>query len=338
MDIKESILRFAQAKRAILSRDVAGHFGVSRQYASKILNNLVKQGLLMKRGSTRASLYVSPAHVDSLRGTVHVKLKNKSLKEHEILEAIDRNQSFGLVLRENVRSIFAYAFCEMLNNAIEHSRSSTIEIDVDKNQDLIFRVNDVGVGVFFNVMKKRRLQSELEAIQDLLKGKMTTQPRFHSGEGIFFTSKIADVFSLESHKHKLTIDNRIHDVFVEEVKHRKKGTKVRFQIGLKSKKHLSAVFKEYQTDPSEYAFDKTKVQIRLYTLGILHVSRSQARRVLAGLEKFKLVILDFDKVPAIGQAFADEIFRVFQNAHPSIEIRPTNMNEPVRFMVGRVGK
>jgi UTP-glucose-1-phosphate uridylyltransferase len=60
--------------------------------------------------------------------------------------------------------------------------------------------------------------------------------------------------------------------------------------------------------------------------------------VLTGLEKFKSIILDFDKVPTVGQAFADEIFRVFQQRYRNIKITPINMIEPVKFMVDRVEK
>ncbi len=187
-------------------------------------------------------------------------------------------------------------------------------------------------------MKKRNLKNEIEAIQDLLKGKTTTQPQAHSGEGIFFTSKVADIFSLESFGQKLTINNLLKDIFIEDVKPSKRGTKVFFQLACDSQKHLNDIFREYQTDPTEHAFDKTEIQIKLYTLGTVHVSRSQARRVLAGLDKFRSIILDFDQVPTIGQAFADEIFRVFKNKHPDIQVTPINMNETVRFWVDRVGK
>lgn len=68
------------------------------------------------------------------------------------------------------------------------------------------------------------------------------------------------------------------------------------------------------------------------------VARSQARSLLLGLEKFKTIILDFDKVPIVGQAFADEIFRIFQNKYPKITITSINMNDAVEFMIRRVGK
>lgn len=71
-------------------------------------------------------------------------------------------------------------------------------------------------------------------------------------------------------------------------------------------------------------------------MGTVYMSRSQACCVLAGFEKFKKIIFDFDRVPSIGQAFADEIFRVFQSRYPHISIEPINMNDAVKFMVGRV--
>ena len=59
---------------------------------------------------------------------------------------------------------------------------------------------------------------------------------------------------------------------------------------------------------------------------------------MTGLEKFKHIILNFDNVSTIGQAFADEIFRVFQQKHPEIKITTTNMNEAVKYMIDRVDK
>jgi hypothetical protein len=97
------------------------------------------------------------------------------------------------------------------------------------------------------------------------------------------------------------------------------------------------VFLKYTNliDEGEFGFDKTEIRIKLYTIGGVHISRSQARRVLAGLEKFKIIVFDFDKVPTVGQAFADEVFRVFQNKYPDIKLEAENMSEGVKFMVER---
>ena len=68
------------------------------------------------------------------------------------------------------------------------------------------------------------------------------------------------------------------------------------------------------------------------------ISRSIARRILSNIEKFKVIFLDFNRVKTIGQAFSDEIFRVFENKHKEITILPINVNEKVKFMIKRVDK
>ncbi|MEW8623545.1 MAG: STAS-like domain-containing protein, partial [Candidatus Thiodiazotropha endolucinida] len=65
------------------------------------------------------------------------------------------------------------------------------------------------------------------------------------------------------------------------------------------------------------------------------VSRSQAKRLLARIERFQYVIFDFEGVSAIGQAFADEIFRVYAQNHSDIVLLPDNMVPNVEKMVKR---
>jgi hypothetical protein len=63
------------------------------------------------------------------------------------------------------------------------------------------------------------------------------------------------------------------------------------------------------------------------------ISRSQAKRVLARVELFKCVVFNFEGVPTIGQAFADEIFRVFVNAHPELEVFAIKASSEVKRMI-----
>lgn len=342
--LESFILQLASERNSIKTREIVASYGkkISRQYVSFIIKKLVRENKLFKSGSRRDAFYVAAGKDLSFYeklSRVTFRFKNENLEEHIILNDITQKALFFDSLKENLKSIFNYTFSEMLNNAIEHSQSKTIEIEVSKNEkNLSFIINDFGIGVFRNIMQKKNLNSELEAIQDLLKGKTTTQPQAHSGEGIFFTSKLADTFTLESFEYSLAIDNRLPDIFIGKLEKPKKGTRVIFSIGLNSKRHTVDIFKNYQTNQDTMAFDKTDIKIKLYTLGTVHISRSQARRVLSGLEKFKLVILDFDKVPMIGQGFADEIFRVFKIKHPEIKIQPVNMNDAVKFMIERVEK
>jgi hypothetical protein len=83
-------------------------------------------------------------------------------------------------------------------------------------------------------------------------------------------------------------------------------------------------------------FDKTHFVVQLSMLGDeRYVSRSQARRLVMGLEKFKHVVLDFKGISTVGQGFVDEVFRVFQSKYPKIKIEYTNANDNVRFMIER---
>lgn len=66
------------------------------------------------------------------------------------------------------------------------------------------------------------------------------------------------------------------------------------------------------------------------------ISRSQAKRLLLRLDGFKMVILDFKGVESIGQEFADQIFRVFAQTHPGMEVVPINTSKDVQQMINAV--
>ena len=339
---KDQILKIAKNKGALYSRDVVGKFKVSRQYANLLISALVEEHKLIKLGSTRKAFYVLPEYARTHQEIFPLRyakvFRNEGLEEHRVLNQIEQTFPTLKNLPENVRSIFTYAFSEMLNNAIEHSKSVRIGVEVSiPKKTLSFTIQDSGIGVFRNVMKQRGLKSETEAIQDILKGKTTTMPKSHSGEGIFFTSKAGDVFILDSFGYQLIVNNEMPDVFVKTVKKIKRGTRVLFKLSITSDRHLNEVFKKYTNlaGKNDYGFDKTEIRVKLYTIGGVHISRSQARRVLASLEKFKIIVFDFDKVPTVGQAFADEVFRVFHHTHPHIKLEAENMSEGVTFMVER---
>lgn len=340
MDIREEILRTAKAKKAFKTANVVDDLKgkVTRAWVSAVISELVKKGVLVKFGSTSGATYALPENATELGNSISKHLPRKDLKEHEVLDNINHQAPFLTQLDENVRSIFDYAFSEILNNAIEHSESNFVDIKVGTDEKTLwFEISDNGIGVFKNVMGKRGLANEFEAMQDLLKGKATTDPHAHSGEGIFFTSKAADIFVLDSFGYSLRVDNNIPDVFFEQTTSRK-GTKASFSVSKKTNRRLTQIFSQYETNHEDPDFDKTEIQVRLYKVGTIYVSRSQARRIFTGLEKFKHIILNFDNVSTIGQAFADEIFRVFQQKYPEIKITTTNMNEAIKYMIDRADK
>ncbi len=226
MNIAETILTVANKKKQFKTADILSALAhrVSRQTVALEIGKLVKAGKLLKGGSTRGAFYFLPQNLKNNGEQIKKKMLNKNLEEHRVFVELRDKSTAIKNLPENVFSIVQYGFDEMLNNAIEHSTSKNIEVQINKNMENIsFIIRDFGIGAFRNIMKKRHLKSELEAIQDVLKGKVTTAPHAHSGEGIFFTSKVMDVFILESFGWRLRVDNLVDDVFIEEIKPAKKG-------------------------------------------------------------------------------------------------------------------
>jgi anti-sigma regulatory factor (Ser/Thr protein kinase) len=338
IDLKKLILDLTERREGVKVSELIERTGFSRAYINRFLSELEEEGKIVLIGKTNKARYVKADKDFVLAAkkeilSIHKKVKNQNISEDTVLKQISQDTGIFIGLRKNIESILNYAFTEMLNNAIEHSRSEEIEIKFQKKDGLVkFEIVDFGIGIFKNIMQKRGLANELEAIQDLLKGKQTTAPQRHTGEGVFFTSKLADAFMISSSNKKLTYNNIVEDIFPQDIKFRT-GTKVTFSLSENSKRDLNDVFKEYSGD--NFDFDTTKVAVRLYKMGDIYISRSQAKRIMSGLDKFKTVILDFRHINAVGQGFADQIFRVWHNEYPGIDIQAVNSNENIDMMIGR---
>lgn len=337
--IEEKILKYAKSHKPFKVSELVKEFRneYTRQYLSSKVQTLVQTGDLIKSGIGINTRYTHENKKELFQDIFERRYRNNNLSEEDILNSIRSESFFKDELNEDIQCILEYALSEMINNAIEHSQSGSIYVKVlnDGNRTS-FIVRDYGIGIYRNVQQKFNLETIHDAINEILKGKVTTQPHAHSGEGIFFTSKVADRYHISSQNTKLTIDNILPDIFVEEIPENVEGTEIFFEISNTSKKHLNTIFREYQSDPDTYAFDKTKITVKLYTLGSIYISRSQARRVLSNLDKFDHIILDFKDVPTVGQAFADEIFRVYKSKRPEVVIEAINTNRDIDFMIGRV--
>ncbi len=66
------------------------------------------------------------------------------------------------------------------------------------------------------------------------------------------------------------------------------------------------------------------------------ISRSQAKRVAERFEKFSEVELDFSGIDSVGQAFSDELFRVWPLSNSKTNLHILNANEYVLSMFNHV--
>ncbi len=298
------------------------------------LKKLLKQGEVIKTGRTRGvSYYLNSA----LKKELVFPIK-PGLEEHQVW--MDYFHDAFSILPENVYSICNYAFGEMFNNAIDHSQGNEIRV-FSKMEGEFFKlsIHDDGIGIFKKVKDALDLESERASILELTKGKFTTDPDNHTGEGIFFTSRALDLFTIVSSKLTYIKNNLEDDWFIETPDEPFKGTGVFLKININSNRKLEEIFRQYSTLDEEEGirkFDKTHIIVNLSKPDQDHyVSRSQAKRILTGLEEFNHIVFDFRDIKSVGQGFVDEVFRIFQKKHPNIKIEFTNANEDVRFMIER---
>lgn len=316
-----------------ISRLIQETFDISRQTASRHLKGLTNEGILVAAGNTYARKY-------SLRQLSHETME--FIITPDLAEDVVWRERISPLLGEipeNVLTICNHGFTEMFNNAISHSEGTRITVDVSRTAtEIQMGVIDDGVGIFNKITSELHLTDPRHALLELSKGKLTTDASQHTGEGIFFTSRMFDEFTIGSTPLYFSRERIDDEDWLLETALRTGliGTGIGMVINTNSRHTAREIFDQFASGQDNYGFTKTHVPVKLakYERDQL-ISRSAARRVLARFENFREVLLDFDGVESIGQAFADEIFRVYRNAHPNIDVIPVRMSSEVADMVGR---
>jgi DNA-binding transcriptional ArsR family regulator len=327
-DLRHSILVAIAEDGSNVASRLASQQGVSRQAASAWLAKLKKEGVITSSGVGRGVRY-------RLQTTAHVQ---KVYPRDGLREDLVWAEAISPILNDlpdNVRDIWHYVVTEMVNNAIDHSGSEIVVVGLERDAlNTTIYVADEGEGIFLKIQRAMNLYDPREAILELAKGKLTTDPANHTGEGIFFSSKVMDAFDIRSGLLHFMHDGWGADILVERPANAP-GTLVLMRLANDSTRQLQGVFDQFAA-PEEYTFAKTIVPVRLAQHeGEKLVSRSQAKRLTMRFERFQVVVLDFAGVEEIGQAFADEVFRVFSNAHPNTQLLPINLTPAVGNMVRR---
>ena len=329
LDIRHTALRLVLEDGVAVGTRLAATCGISRQAASSHLRALAKQGLIEATGTTRAKVYRLKTVAEAAR-----EFPCAGLAEDRVWREVFAPILAGLP--ENVLDIWEYGATEMVNNAIDHSGSAVVQVGVRRNALYTEGwISDEGDGIFVKIQRAMGFYDPREAILELAKGKLTTDPEHHSGEGIFFASKLFDSFLIAAGNLHFVHAGRGFEVVLERLADAP-GTMVVMRIANDSSRTKREVFNAF-AEPEDFTFDKTLVPVRLAQYeGEKLVSRSQAKRLYQRFERFRHVILDFDGVAEIGQAFADEVFRVFKAGHPTVVLTPVNMAPEVSRMISRV--
>lgn len=333
-DILSKLLEVVKQNPTQTAEAIAATLSITRQSASRKLKGWVENNLLTVSGRGRSTRYELVEQVE----TFVFKLSNELDEFHVYTQTLDPKLKG---LNKNVLEAFQYGFTEMFNNAIDHSCGTKITVEIRQTPISTFvSITDNGLGIFEKIQKAFDLIDIRQSIFELSKGKLTTDQDNHSGEGIFFASKVFDFFCINSKGWAFVHNAGVIDIMYEhgiDDSEYIDGTKVMFELSHSSTTRTKDIFDRFAM-PDEYAFATTVVPVNLAKHeGEFLMSRSQAKRLVARFEHFQKVILDFQGVTSIGQGFADQIFRVYQNAHPDVQLFVINETDDIRDMIQRTG-
>lgn len=331
-NIRRYILELIIDRKKGIAGKTSAAFGISEMTVYRYLKSMQEEGIIIKSDNGY--------ELQRETKTCKIRLKKQDrVEEEEVYRKAVEPYVKGLPV--NARGIWEYCFSEMMNNAIDHSEADTVTIVLSRDYiNTSVAIIDDGIGIFRKIREYFGYHDTDEVIEELFKGKLTTDAANHSGEGIFFTSRIMDSFAAISDQTVFSHDkyddwkSGISDhpqlTDVEELKH---GTTILMRLSNYTKKTAKEVFDKYAD--IDGGFTKTRIPLKnIYET--YPVSRSQAKRLCHRFESFEEIVLDFEGVDEMGQGFAHELFIKFGRLHPEIILTLVNTNRDVERMIHHV--
>ena len=329
--IKDYILNKISNNETDILKKTVEAFQITENTYYRYLRELKKDGIIYKPSGSKNY---------KLSDTFFSKKYELNSENTASDDKIYVNDIYPLIndLPENVIRMWDYCFTEMMNNVIDHSAASHVQVTVIKNYiNTTIILDDDGVGIFKKIQAYFHYESMEDVIMELFKGKLTTDNVNHSGEGIFFTSRIADFFAaisdgkVFSHSNYLEVLRDLHELpggssFLT-------GTTIIIRISNHSKKTPAEIFNAYAD--VDGGFTRTCIPLKnIYDR--YPVSRSQAKRLAHRFDDFREIDLDFTGISDIGQGFAHQLFSVYKTEHPEVMLNPINANDTIQRMIFHV--
>lgn len=313
-----------------LADEVARRAGVGRATAQKALRQLVDAGWLVRGGARNRPTYAPGALREVVRQYPLTGLSEDGPWRRDFAPC--------LALPAHVQRMLQHAFTELVNNAIDHSEGRSVTVSVRQTPTQVqLLVSDDGRGLFDQIHARFAIDDPVMAMLELAKGKLTSAPDRHTGRGLYFTARLADVFDLHANDAAFQRRQWTGDAWHAGRPLPHQGTSIYLAISLATTRTLDEVMKAASQDGQGYGFERTTVPLRLIGAGGQGLeSRGQAKHVASRLTEFLRAELDFEGVDDVGHGFADELFRVFQRAHPQVDLVPTNMAPRVAAMIAAV--
>jgi hypothetical protein len=330
-DIVRFIIENVEARPDDIGPFTARRFGVTRATASNYLRRLVGDGRLTAKGRTRARSYaLKAALLASGIGRLSPFAEDDELWRRELRPKLEGLPKAAL-------DACHFGFTAAVANAIVHSGGDilTWRLRLDA-RSVELTVTDDGVGAFARLKAALGLEDDGRALLELAKGGATIDPSRHAGRSLFLVSRMFEGFRLASGRLAYVCerdgDGRTR-CRAERLSAPLKGTLVTLQLDHVSAPAPGEVFARYA---GEGGRPRSEIAVALAASGGEPLaSRSQARRLLAGLERCCEANLDFTGAPETGPAFLHEIFGVFARAHPDVRLNALNADPVTAEMISQ---
>ncbi|MEW8395640.1 MAG: ATP-binding protein, partial [Candidatus Thiodiazotropha sp.] len=261
--IRRQIVRDVRDHPSDISKHISTLFAITPQAVNAHIKKKKKEGWLTSTGSGKGKRYFlgDSREYQSLFPLTETFTEDGVWRDH-----------FAYVfdgLPENILDICHYGFTEMVNNVIDHSSGKQIYISATRDQEkIMIYIMDDGEGIFRKIKRLCQLNDERQALLELSKGKLTTDPNNHTGEGIFFTSRVFDQFEIESRGIRFSHDDSFEFDYIQEtnITSGEVGTAVHMLIERDSERDIQSVFDDF-AGPDAYQFNKTVIPVRLAQYG-----------------------------------------------------------------------
>ena len=194
--IRKYMLNKVRCDDADFIKKTAENFEISETSVRRYIKDSLDKGIVTEDAERKTGLFLTTV-------SEQWNMVNAGMLEEDDLYWKHISPFLG-ELPGNVQDIWYYAFTEIMNNAIDHSGGDQIRFEIRK--DALYTeisITDNGVGIFHNIQDYFRKKSGIslnseQAAMELYKGRLTTDPARHSGEGIFFVSKMLSEFAVWS--------------------------------------------------------------------------------------------------------------------------------------------
>ncbi len=286
----------------------ASRFRVSRQAVHHHLNRLLRDGVLLAEGRTRARRYALAVLGET---TERLDTRTGVLWRHRFLPTL-------VEVSADIVELVRFGLAEIVRNALDHSGSGEVSVRLRRTAAAVeIRVSDQGTGIFRHLARGLGVDDPRLAALEIARGR-----------GLAHVARAFDTFLVWSDRHVLRREAHEGGArwSLEPLAARVRGTTVGLRIRVRSDTTIEKILSRTHAEiPLRLAFDPAEQP----------TSREQARRVLPRTQQHGEIIVDFTDIPCVGPAFADELLCVFPLEHPGMRLSWRNASPEVQESLRR---